>query len=131
MAARSTEQLPFLTEKLCRLIANDHEEETMDMLHHVTRGKLPRNEIIEVWTRLVGGHGEPESFSDTFGTTPHGTKPDGEILGKSDDTRLGSAIGVTTINLEAGEVMGRVAFDEDDAVVGILALSTDTTGCPF
>ncbi len=131
MTRRSTDHLPELTEKFFRLVADGEEERAMGMLHHKTRKELPWSSIIEVWSQVVSEYGSLESFDNTFVTTPKGTKPEGGIVGKIGGKLTGIALGVTTINLEAGEMMGRVAFDKDDAVVGILILPTDATDFPF
>lgn len=131
MAARSTDHLPELAEQFFTLVSKGDETGVMGMLHHRVRKELPWSDIIDLWTQVVTELGELEGFSDTFVTTPKGTRPEGGILGKIGGKILGYAVAVTTVNFEAGEMMGRVAFDNDDAIVGILILPTDAEEFSF
>ncbi|MBM9433219.1 hypothetical protein [Flaviflexus equikiangi] len=131
MSARTTDHLPALTEKFFTLVAEGDEEAAMGMLHHRTRKELPWPTIIEVWASVVGEYGELEGCDNTFVTTPKSTEPEGNLLGRINGKLLGIAIGVTTLRLEAGEIMGRVAFDKDEAVVGVLFLPEGATDIAF
>jgi len=93
------------------------------MIHPSVRKELPWSLIAETWTRCLTECGTLESFGDSFVTTPGGTSP--EALRSLGDVVLGTAVAVTQLRHEAAEIMGRVAFDQDDAIVGILLLPVD------
>lgn len=131
MIQRSIENLPALTEKYVTLISQGNEDGVAAMMHPRTRKELPWSTIIDVWKQVLTENGELEGFADTFITTPKGMKPDSGMIRKSVGKILGIAIGVTTVKLEAGEISARVAFDNDDAVVGVLFVPTDQTDVPF
>lgn len=95
------------------------------MMHPDVRSELPESLISETWARVLSEIGQKESFSDT-----HVALPAGERL-TEDEQVLGTVVGVTTLNCEAGEVMGRVAVDDQQRVVGILIVPLDHAPLPF
>ena len=124
--ARTVDHLPALTEKFFGHVAAGEEELAMGMIHPKVRKELPWDTISEVWRTCVEEHGALEKFSGTFITHPGGTADDdGGFTGMLKGKMMGLAVGVTTLEQEAGEIMGRVAFDRDDAIVGVLYLTTD------
>ena len=131
MTQRSIENLPALTEKCVTLISQGNEDGVAAMMHPRTRKELPWSTITDVGKPVLTENGELEGFADTFITTPKGMKPDSGMIRKAVGKILGIAIGVTTVKLEAGEISARVAFDNDDAVVGVLFVPTDQTDVPF
>lgn len=131
MTQRSTENLEELTERFFALVAEGDEERVMAMMHPRVRKELPYADIAAVWKQVLQEAGELEGFDNTFLTTPKGLKPEATLLGKAMSKILGTVVGVTTIRLEAGEIMGRVAFDNDDAVVGVLYVPVDETQVAF
>lgn len=126
MTARNTDHLPELAEKFFIYVSEGAEELAMGMIHPTVRKELPWDTIVETWNRGLVEYGTLESIADTFVTHPGGIAPieSNEIF--SDNKMLGIAVVSTTLNQEAGELMGRVAFDKSDAIVGILYLPTDT-----
>lgn len=126
MTARSTTHLPGLAEKLFTHIARGEEELTMGMIHPTARKELPWETISETWNMCLVELGALEGFADTFVTHPGGVAPIESAAALADDKLLGIAVVSTTLNQEAGDLMGRVAFDKDDAIVGILYLPVET-----
>lgn len=127
MSARTIDHLPELAEKLFTYIATGKEELAMGMIHPTVRKELPWEMITETWNRCLTEHGGLESFTDTFVTYPGGLAPIESSATLGDSKMLGIAVVSTTLNQEAGELMGRVAFDKDDAIVGILYLPVDVS----
>lgn len=117
-----------LTETFLRHVAAGDQEAAMAMLHPDTRNELPWEQIISVWRGAVGERGELEGFTDTRVTAPG----EGRDAALADDAELlGIAVGVTTIDHEAGETQARVGFDTEGRIVGVLYLPVDATEFPF
>lgn len=114
-----------LTEKVFDLIAEAKYEELEQMMHPEVREELPASLIAETWASVLAEVGAKESYSDT-----HVVLPGGERV-EEDTAMLGNVVGVTAIQHEAGEMMGRVAVDEQQRVVGILIVTPDYEPLPF
>ena len=114
-----------LTEKVFDLIAQAQYKELERLMHPEVRKDLPASLIAETWASVLAEVGAKESYSDT-----HVVLPGGERLDE-DTNMLGNVVGVTTIHHEAGEMMGRVAVDEQQRVVGILIVTPDYEPLPF
>lgn len=126
MTARNIDHLAALTETLFAHVSRGDEELTMGMIHPTVRKELPWQAIADTWSRCLTEYGRWESASDTFVTHPGGTSAVDDLTSLGTNKVLGIAVGVTRLNHEAGEIVGRVAFDQDDAVVGILLLPLDS-----
>lgn len=133
MTARSIDHLTELTEAFFTHVARGEQELTMGMVHPTVRRELPWESVSAAWNRCLAEFGALERPSGSFITHPGGLAPVETLAALSDGKMLGIAVGVTTLEQEAGAVMGRVAFDQDDAIVGVLYLSTDTpqSALPF
>lgn len=114
-----------LTEGIFNLISTGDYKTLARMVDPGVRSELPESLISETWARVLSDVGQKESYSDT-----HVALPAGERL-TEDEQLLGTVVGVTTINCEAGEVMGRVAFSDQGRVVGILIVPLDHAPLPF
>lgn len=126
MTARSIDHLTELTETFFTHVAGGQQALAMGMIHPTVRRELPWETISAAWNRCLTEYGSLERPSETFVTHPGGLAPIETLTTLDDGKMLGIAVGVTTLRQEAGEVMGRVAFDQDDAIVGVLYLPTDT-----
>ena len=133
MTARSIDHLTELTEAFFTHVASGAQALTMGMIHPTVRRELPWETISGTWNRCLTEFGALERLSGTFVTHPGGTAPIETLAAPGDVKTLGIAVGVTVLHQEAGEVMGRVAFDQDDAIVGVLYLPADTpeSALPF
>lgn len=113
------------TERVFDLISAGSYDQLESFIHPEVRGELPSSLIAETWARALSDVGSKESFTDT-----HVAFPAGERI-EDDDEVLGTVVGVTTLNCEAGELMGRVAFDDQRRIVGLLIVTPDTSPLPF
>lgn len=123
MQPRSTAHLTVLTEKFFTLVAQGEQEIVTAMMHHTTRTELPWHTIAEVWNRCLTEYGQLDSCADTFVSLPGSTEP---LTALGSDSALGVVVGNTTLQFEAGELTGRIAFDHNDLVVGLVYLPVDT-----
>lgn len=99
--------------------------EPSQVIHPEARKELPASLIAETWARLLAEVGAKESYADT-----HVVLPAGERI-EEDAQLLGTVVGVTTLNCEAGEMMGRVAVDDQLRVVGLLIVTPEYSPLPF
>lgn len=113
------------TEHVFDLIGAGEHDTLQEMIHPDVRTLLRPDVIAETWTRLLADVGAKESYADTHVAMPAGERID------DDDRVLGTVVGVTTLNCEAGEIMGRVAVDEQLRVVGLLIVPPDYEPLPF
>lgn len=131
MTARSTDHLAELAETFLTRVSTGDEELAMGMLHPSVRKELPWPLISETWNRALAEVGSLESITEVFVTHPGGTAPIDDPVSLSQGKTLGIAVVVAQLNHEAGELMGRIAFDQDDAIVGILYLPADAPADSF
>ena len=113
------------TERVFDLISTADYEALEQLIHPEVRKDLPSSLIAETWGRVLTDVGSKESFEDT-----HVALPAGERI-EDDEQILGTVVGVTTVKCEAGELTGRVAFDDQHRVVGILIVPAGTNDLPF
>lgn len=81
--------------------------------------------LAETWASVLAEGGAIKHYDDT-----HVVFPAGERI-EEDAQILGIVVGVTTLQHEAGEIMGRVVVDEQVRVTGILLVSRQETRLPF
>ncbi len=126
MTARNVDHLKDSAEAFLTYVANGNEELAMGMIHPTVRKELPWETISETWNRCLTEFGTLEGFSGTFVTYPGGASAVDAHAPMDEAKLLGISVVSTTLIQEAGELMARVAFDKDDAIVGILYLPVDT-----
>ncbi|MGO1735404.1 MAG: hypothetical protein ACTHZ9_03650 [Leucobacter sp.] len=124
-APMSIAQIQQTTENVFDLISEGKSEELQEILHPEVREELNPSLIAETWARVLGEVGTKEAYSDT-----HVVLPAGERIEEDVDI-VGTVVGVTTLNCEAGVLMGRVAIDDQLRVVGILIVPPDHGPVPF
>ncbi|MGO1536787.1 MAG: hypothetical protein ACTHWM_07700 [Yaniella sp.] len=110
----SIERIRQLTEQVFELISTGNYQDLEQLLHPEVRAELTPALIGETWASVLTEVGAKEGFEDT-----HVVLPTGERI-EEDQQVLGAVVGVTTLQHEAGEMMGRVAVDGDLKVGGIL-----------
>lgn len=121
----SIDKIRTLTEQVFDHIAQGEYPQLEALMHPDVRTELPASLISETWARVLGEVGAKESFGDT-----HVELPGGERIGE-DEKVLGTVVGVTTVHCEAGDLMGRVAVDDQLRVVGLLIVPPGQTSLPF
>ncbi|WP_338750208.1 hypothetical protein [Janibacter alittae] len=121
----SIDQVRRTTEQVFDLISAGEYDKLEQLIHPEVRNELPASLISETWARVLTEVGVKESYVDT-----HVALPAGERI-EEDDQILGTVVGVTTLNCEAGEMMGRVAVDDHQRVVGLLIVTPDYSPLPF
>lgn len=124
-ARMSVEQVTNLTERVFRLISSGDYAGLEPLLHPDVRSELSEDLIMDTWGRVLSEVGSLETQSDTHVVI----SPDERI--EEDEQLLGIVVGVTTLNCEAGELMGRVAVDDQLRIVGLLIVPTDHAPLPF
>lgn len=126
ISTRSVAGLQKLTEDVFTHISAGDYETLATLMHPQTVVELPADVIADAWRRVLGEVGALERFSATRVELAGGA----EVLGEH-DTVIGTVVGATVIQCEAGEVQGRVAFDENNLVVGLLVLPMEHGPLPF
>lgn len=124
-APMSLDKIRSLTEQVFDCISTGDYDSLGRLMHPTTRTELPDSLMAETWSRVLSEVGQKQSYSGT-----HVVMPAGECI-EDDEHLLGTVVGVTTLNCEAGEIMGRVAVDEQQRVVGLLLVSPDHRPLPF
>lgn len=114
-----------LTERVFELISQAKYAQLDDLLHPDVRDELNAETIGGVWAEVLTEVGAKESCADTHVVLPAGDRID------DDADILGVVVGVTTLRHEAGEMMGRVAVDQDQRIVGLLIVAPDAAPLPF
>jgi len=121
----SIDQVRTLTEQVFQLISSGDYASLEELLHPDVRSELSEGLVMDTWSRVLAEVGALETQVDI-----HVALPGGDRL-EEDEELLGTVVGVTTLNCEAGEVMGRVAVDHELRVVGLLLVSSDHQSLPF
>lgn len=124
-APMSIDQVRRTTEQVFDLISAGAYDELEQLIHPEVRKDLPASLIAETWARVLTEVGAKESYVDTHVVLPAGERID------EDDQIMGIVVGVTTLSCEAGEMMGRVAVDDQLRVVGLLIVTPDYSPVPF
>lgn len=140
MTARSTDHLQDLAEKFWNHVANNEEEQGMDMLSPAARKLLPWKDIMDVWKQVLEEIGALEGFSNGV-VAPYKGSNEPQSNSVTDATKnvkntimskiVGMAVYVNDLNFEAGELMGRLAFNRNDQIDGVLILPKHTTSYEF
>ena len=118
---RDVSHLPSLAEKFFHHVAAGEQELVTHMIHPSARGELTWEVISSTWDQCLENWGALESFAGHYITHPHGTEYD-SYGSPANEKMLGVAVAGLTLRQEAGETLGRVAFDRDDEIVGVLFL---------
>lgn len=122
---RSVADVVGLTERVFTLIAAGDYETLMPLLHPQAARELTPDVIAETWRRVLAEVGTLQGAAGTHVELPGG----GPV--SSDDEVVGTVVGATTLECEAGQVHGRVAVADDGQVVGLLLVPTDHGPLPF
>lgn len=118
-------EVTALTDRVFTLIAAGEHAELARMMDPHTAEELTPDLVGATWRAVLAEIGTLDRCRDTRAELPDGTVVD------DDDIVIGSVIGATTLECEAGEMLGRVAFDDTSRVVGILVVPTEHGPLPF
>lgn len=125
MKPRTLTGLTERTESTFRLITTGDHDTLQAHIREEARSQLTPTLIGDVWAEALGMVGELESFRDT-----HVELHDGTVLDENEAV-VGTVIGATVLQCEGGDLVGRVAFDENEDIVGLLIVPTDHGTLPF
>lgn len=125
LARRSSGDVADLTERVFALIAAADYDQLMPLLHPRTAEELPADLIAETWRAVLAEVGTLQRCTGT-----RVELSDGTLVGPDDEVS-GVVVGATTLECEAGSVVGRVAVSADSQVVGLLLVPADHGPLPF
>lgn len=114
-----------ITERAFALIAAAEHDELHQLMTPGTKEALTADLIAQTWSSVLAEVGELETCDGTTIELPDGTTLDPE------ESILGTVITATTLRCEAGDILGRVAFDHDRKITGILIVPQDHGDLPF
>ncbi|WP_285241882.1 hypothetical protein [Pseudarthrobacter sp. MEB009] len=113
------------TEQVFRLVDSGDYGSLAPMLTDDAAAVLTRGRVLGTWAQAVADTGNLVSF--------HGTGvelPDGSALSPGEEA-TGTLVGHTMIDCEAGQWVGRVAFNAAGLITGLLIVPTQHGELPF
>ena len=122
---RSMEGLRELTEKVFALISDGNYEDLGPLVNEQTAQELPAALIADTWRSVLTEVGVLQGCRGTGLELPGGSPLD------EDEQIIGTVVGNTILECEAGQLRGRVAFNEQSQVVGLLIIPLDHGPLPF
>lgn len=125
IGARTADGVRQRTEQVFGLIAAGDYDGLSPLMHPQTAEELPAALIADTWRAVLSEVGTLEHCLDT-----HVELPGGALLA-DDEEIIGVVVGVTVLDCEAGQLAGRVAFDDQLQVVGLLMVPLDQKRLPF
>ncbi|KNC19038.1 hypothetical protein AC792_08670 [Arthrobacter sp. RIT-PI-e] len=123
--AQTTTDLLDTTEKVFRLIDAGDYDALAPMMTKDTAAVLTRELVLGTWAQAVADTGNLVDCRDTRLELPDGTPID------ISEAVHGTLIGHTTINCEAGHWVGRVAYNTDRNITGVLIVPPNHGQLPF
>lgn len=127
MSAQIVNLLDRTSEVFQSLDAGDYESVRAHMTYTCTRA-LSKRKLMGVWNQVASESGRLEACSDSTVQTPDGST----ALSKFTNRHLNTgAIVQTTLQHEAGEWIGRVAYNGSGKITGILIAPPGTENLPF
>ncbi len=110
----STALIPHAEAVYRKLAADDYDSVAHDMTFLVQRA-LNRKKVMGVWADAIASLGDFESLGQSF------VRPSGSHV-----------VVETPLTFEAGELVGRIAYNRRDKIVGIVILEPDAVmSAPF
>lgn len=123
--ATTIDDVVELTERVFRLIDAGDYDTLRGLMTEKTAAILTRDLVLDTWTRAVADTGNLVGCSETKVELPDGTPAE------PDEALLGSLVGHTVLECEAGHWLGRVALDPANRVVGLLVVPPNHGELPF
>lgn len=125
MTPTTTTEVAAITERVFALVDAGDYDALSALMTAPTAAALTREVVLDTWAAAVGDTG---NLVRCTGTTVE--LPDGKGVTEG-DTVVGNLVVQTTLECEAGSWLGRVAYDGDRRVVGLLVVPTDATDLPW
>lgn len=125
IAKRAVADVVELTELVFTLIAAGDYDQLARLMHPSTALELSPDVIAATWQSVLSEVGELSEMNDTRVELQDG------VAVEADEQVLGTVIGTTVLECEAGQLVGRVAFSDDAKVVGLLIVPLDHGPLPF
>lgn len=114
--AAATDDVVELTERVFHLIDAGNYGTLRGLMTEETAAILTQDLVLDTWARAVADTGNLASCSETRIELPDGTPVE------SGDTVLGSLVGHTVLECEAGHWLGHVEFDPARQITGLLVV---------
>jgi hypothetical protein len=125
MRAATVGNVIELTERVFRLVDAGDYDTLRDLMTEQAAATLTPEVVLDAWARAVADAGNLVGCRDTGVELPDGTTVE------ASQAVLGSLVGHTMLECEAGHWVGRVALDPERRVVGLLVAPPDHAELPF
>lgn len=125
MTPRVLTALRGLTGEVFTALDADDIDRVQALMTPATARALDRKTLQQTWAAVLAETGRLQSVGRVALV-----EPDGAEL-TEDDRALGMVVARTTLHCEAGEWHARVAFDQDDLIIGLLVVPTERADLPF
>ncbi|WP_206427466.1 DUF3887 domain-containing protein [Leucobacter chromiireducens] len=110
-----------------RLSAGDYEAVRADMTYSCARA-LTKRKVMGVWNEVVRETGQLESCDELTVRTPDGDSALGKLANRH---LISGAVVQTTLRHEAGDWLGRVAYNGAGKITGLLIAPLGSEDLPF
>ncbi|MGB5758038.1 MAG: DUF3887 domain-containing protein [Acidimicrobiales bacterium] len=125
LARRPVRPILDAAERAFGLVASASYDALHQLMTPETADALTADLIAETWAKVLSEVGQLEVCRDTQAELSDGTSLD------PDESVLGVMVAATTLQCEAGEMLGRIAFDENGKIIGMLIVPPDHGELPF
>lgn len=125
MNPRNVGDLTDRTEAAFWSLAAGEVEELRRQMSTQAREVLTAQDLLDTWSRAIAETGVLERAEHSVAALADGT-----VLDPSDRV-VGSVVVATTLECEAGEWHGRIAWDADGAIAGLLVVAPSSEPWPF
>ncbi|MGY2130272.1 hypothetical protein [Blastococcus sp. SYSU DS0617] len=123
--ATTADDVAELTERVFRLIDAGDYDGLRGLMTEETAAHLTSDLVLSTWARAVADTGNLVGCRETGVELPDGTPVE------AGETVLGSLVGHTVLECEAGHWLGRVALDPERRIIGLLVVPPDHGRLPF
>lgn len=113
------------TERVFTLLDAGQYDPVRDLMTPATARTLTRQAVLDVWAAAIAEVGHLVTCRDT-----RAELTDGTVLG-ADESVLGLVIGSTVLECEAGELVGRLALNDEQQLIGLLVVPSNHGALPF
>ena len=125
MSPTTTTEVAALTERAFGLVDAGAYDDLAALMTAPTAAALTREVVLDTWAAVAGATGNLVRCTGTRVELPDGsTVAEGEQV-------VGNVVAETTLECEDGSWRGRVAYDGDRRVIGLLVVPPDATDLPW